>query len=76
MWTGDSSPRVAGYLIWNESQWRDSLSSARVNPVANGYLGKAGEGKQKRSAKADLNIPAKIHFKKNEFLKLKIHLNK
>ena len=43
-----SIPVVTSYLAWDEGQWRDSVSSSRVDPALNGYLEKSGEGKSGR----------------------------
>jgi len=38
---------LASLVIWFEQgQWRDSVSSTRVNPNLNGYIEKSGESKQ------------------------------
>ena len=49
---GFLSPDVAGFLVWNRSQCRDSVSSARVDPALNECFEKSGKGKQVRRAKA------------------------
>ena len=40
-----STASVPNYLIWDGGHWRDSVSSASVDPALNGYLEKSGEGK-------------------------------
>ena len=47
-----SIPVMTSYLVWDGGQWRDSVSSARVDPALNGYLEKSGEGKQEGCVKA------------------------
>ena len=47
-----SIPVMISYLVWDGGQWRDSISSARVNPALNGYQEKSGDGKQEGCAKA------------------------
>ena len=41
-----SNPGVAGYLLCNRDQLRDSLCSTRVDRTLNGYLEKSGEDEQ------------------------------
>ena len=52
-----SIPAVTSSLVWDGSQWRDSVSSARVDPALNGYLEKSGEGKQEGCVKAQDGWP-------------------
>ena len=52
-----SNPSVPNCLVWDGSQWRDSVSLARVDPPLNGYLEKSGEGKQEGCAKAQDGWP-------------------
>ena len=52
---------VTGHFVWDGGQWRDSVSSARVDPALNGYLEKPGEGKQERCAKAQDGWPLTPH---------------
>ena len=51
------SPRVAANLVSKASQWRDSLSLARLTPTLNECLEKSGEGKQEGCAKAEDGSP-------------------
>ena len=56
-----SNPSVLSYLVLSGDQWRDSVSSAKVDPALNGYPEKSGEGKQEGCAKAQdgwLRTPA------------------
>ena len=46
------NPRVHNYLAWDGGQWRDSVSSARVDPALNEYLEKSGDNKQEGCVKA------------------------
>jgi len=55
-------PDVAGYLVWDGGQLRDSVSSARVNPAPNGYLGKSGEGKQETRTKEQDGWSPNLHL--------------
>jgi len=48
---------VTSYLVWDRGLWRDSVSSARVDPALNGYLEKSGEGKQEGCVKAQNGWP-------------------
>ena len=41
-----SNPSVPNYLISDGGEWRDSVSSTRVDPALNGNLEKSGEGKE------------------------------
>ena len=52
-----SNPGVPNCSVWDGSQWRDSVSLARVDPALNGYLEKSGEGKQEGCAKAQDGWP-------------------
>ena len=56
-----SIPIVTSYLVWDGGQWRDSVSSARVDPALNGYLEKSGEGKQEGCVKAKDGWPPTPH---------------
>ena len=47
-----SIPVVISYLVRDGGQWRDSVSSARVDPALNGYRVKSVEGKQEGCVKA------------------------
>ena len=59
----DSIPVVTSYLVWDGGQWRDSLSSARVDPALNGYLEKSREGKQEGCVEAQDGYPLpQLHF--------------
>ena len=59
-----SNPGVPNRSVWDGSQWRDSVSLARVYPALNGYLEKSGEGKQEGCAKAQDGWPptTPLHF--------------
>ena len=48
---------VTSYLVWDRGLWRDSVSSARVDPALNGYLEKSGEGKQEGHTKVQDDWP-------------------
>ena len=52
-----SNLSVSNYLVWDGGHWRDSVSSARVDPTLNGYLDKSGEDKQEGCAKAQDGWP-------------------
>ena len=52
-----SIPVVTSYLVWDGGQWRDSVSSAKVDPALNGYLEKSGEGKKEGGVKAQDGWP-------------------
>ena len=56
-----SIPVVTSYLVWDGGQWRDSVSSARVDPALNGYLEKSGESKQEGCVKAQDGWPPAPH---------------
>ena len=50
-WFQNSFFKGCGFDTWHSQlfglgrgQWRDSVSSVRVNPALNGYLEKSGEG--------------------------------
>ena len=67
-WCTGSIPVVlTSYLVWDGGQWRDSVSSARVDPALNGFLEKSGEGKQEGFVKAEdrwhpAPPPPPLHF--------------
>ena len=52
-----SNPGVPNSSVWDGSQWRDSVSLARVDPALNGDPEKSGEGKQEGCAKAQDGWP-------------------
>ena len=53
-----TSTGVAGYLVWNRGQWCDSVTSARVHPALNGYLGKSGVKTRETSD----DLPPTLHW--------------